>query len=77
MTTPYMNIEVGIFAAQLIGNMQQKYIPRAAADLMAFVQMLNMLLWPGPWQEVASPKVAEPNSYEALKLEAFWTKLET
>lgn len=62
---------------RLIGNMQQKYIPCAADDLMAFVQMFNMLLWPGPWQGVASPKVAEPNSYEALKLEAFWTKLET
>lgn len=62
---------------RLIGNMQEKYLPRPADDCLAFVQMFNMLLWPGPWQGVASPKVAEPNSYEAQKLEAFWMKLET
>lgn len=50
---------------RLIRNMQQKYIPRAADNLMAFVHMFKMLLWPGPWQGVTTPKVAVPNSYEA------------
>lgn len=61
---------------ELIGNFDDEYLPQRKDDCAAFVLMVNMLLWPGRWTDVASHRVATYHSSEADRLTRFWEKLE-
>lgn len=61
----------------LIGRFDAEYVPRAQDDCFAFVQLVLTLLWPERWSALCSANLAVRNSYEAVRVEAFWRKLET
>lgn len=61
----------------LIGRFDAEYVPRAQDDCFAFVQLVLTLLWPERWSALCSANVAVRNSYEAVRVTAFWKKLET
>lgn len=61
----------------LIGRFNVAYVPRAQDDCFAFVQLVLTLLWPAQWGALRSANLAVHNSYEALRVEAFWRQLET
>lgn len=61
---------------RLIGQLETPYIPHPADDCHAFVQLVNMLLWPRFWEGLRSDRVADASSDVAVKLERFWGEME-
>lgn len=62
---------------EVIGDFLQPYVPSAAHDCYAFVQLVSMLLWPEFWSGIKTKRVADPDTTEAVKLRAFWESMRT
>lgn len=60
---------------ELIGRLDEPYFPRPADDCFAFVQLVNMLVWPERWEGHRSPDVAKEGSSLARMLKEFWKKM--
>lgn len=61
----------------LIGNFDDEYTPLPAHDCAAFLLMVNMLMWPSSWTNLASHRIAEYDSYEAGRMMRFWDGMKT
>lgn len=62
---------------EVIGDFHQPYVPCAAHDCYAFVQLVSMLLWPAFWSGINTRQVANTDTTEAAKLRAFWEGMQT
>lgn len=62
---------------EVIGDFHQPYVPCAAHDCYAFVQLVSMLLWPAFWSGINTRQVANADTKEAAKLRAFWVGMQT
>lgn len=60
---------------RVIGNFLDLYSPKFSDDCRAFVQMVNVLLWPRFWEGLRSELVKDKDSDLAVGLVNFWADM--